>query len=226
MAEWYYSAGDGVQRGPIDAAGLKRLAAAGRLSPSDLVWREGMTEWAPASKVAGLFAAAAAAPPAKPPSSMGAASDFAPFPDAQPRPVGRRAYAGFWVRAVAYFIDTIIVVFGSMVVGFALGVAMVAMGRMPDGESPVWNLVGAVAAWLYFALMESSREQATIGKMAMGLKVTDLNGRPISFARATGRHFGKILSSLILFVGFIMAGFTERKQALHDILAGTLVVRK
>jgi uncharacterized RDD family membrane protein YckC len=61
--------------------------------------------------------------------------------------------------------------------------------------------------------------------MALGIRVTDLDGGRISFGRATGRYFGKILSGLILGIGFLMAAFTERKQALHDLLAGTLVVR-
>ena len=73
--------------------------------------------------------------------------------------------------------------------------------------------------------MESSSRQATVGKMALGLKVTDLEGRRISFARASGRHFAKYISGMILLIGYIMAGFTERKQALHDMIAGTLVQR-
>lgn len=80
--------------------------------------------------------------------------------------------------------------------------------------------------WLYEAGMESSKYQATLGKMALGMQVTDLNGQRISFGRATGRHFAKILSSMILMIGYIMVGFTERKQGLHDMLAGTLVVKK
>jgi uncharacterized RDD family membrane protein YckC len=79
--------------------------------------------------------------------------------------------------------------------------------------------------WLYAALLESSSHQATLGKMALGLKVTDLEGRRISFVRATGRHFAKILSGMVLFIGFIMVGFTRRKQGLHDMVAGTLVIR-
>jgi uncharacterized RDD family membrane protein YckC len=79
--------------------------------------------------------------------------------------------------------------------------------------------------WIYEAALESSSHQATLGKMALGLKVTDTEGRQISFARASGRHFAKILSGMILLIGYIMAGFTERKQALHDVIAGTLVVR-
>ncbi len=84
----------------------------------------------------------------------------------------------------------------------------------------------AVAAWLYFALMESSSRQATLGKMLVGIMVTDLDGGRISFGRATGRHFAMILSALTCYIGFVMAAFTERKQALHDMIAGTLVVRK
>jgi uncharacterized RDD family membrane protein YckC len=74
--------------------------------------------------------------------------------------------------------------------------------------------------------MESSYLQATLGKMAIGIVVTDLEGKRISFARATGRHFAKIISGFILFIGYIMAGFTQKKQALHDLIADCLVVKK
>ena len=79
--------------------------------------------------------------------------------------------------------------------------------------------------WIYEATLESSSKQATVGKMVLGLKVTDEHGNRISFARASARFFSKILSRMTLFIGYIMAGFTARKQALHDIIAGTLVVR-
>jgi uncharacterized RDD family membrane protein YckC len=90
----------------------------------------------------------------------------------------------------------------------------------------LYSLVALVIRWLYFALMESSAWQATLGKKILGIQVTGLDGRRIGFGRATGRFFGKFISALILSIGFIMAGFTERKQALHDMIAGTLVVRK
>lgn len=87
-------------------------------------------------------------------------------------------------------------------------------------------LLGLVASWLYEALMTSSSKQATVGKMVFGLVVTDTQGRRISFAHATGRFFAKFLSGpLTLMIGFIMAGFTERKQALHDFVAGTYVLK-
>jgi uncharacterized RDD family membrane protein YckC len=84
----------------------------------------------------------------------------------------------------------------------------------------------AAAGWLYFALMESSSKQGTLGKMALSIMVTDVNGNRITFGRATGRYFGKFLSGLILYIGYIMVAFTEKKQGLHDMIAGTLVVNK
>ncbi|MGB8524124.1 MAG: RDD family protein, partial [Candidatus Acidiferrales bacterium] len=87
--------------------------------------------------------------------------------------------------------------------------------------------VSIVMMWIYYAWMESSSHQGTLGKMALGLIVTDLEGRRISFARASGRYFAKIITSLIpLGIGYMMAGFTEKKQALHDIIASCLVLRK
>jgi uncharacterized RDD family membrane protein YckC len=84
-----------------------------------------------------------------------------------------------------------------------------------------------VLTWLYHALMESSEWQATLGKKALGLVVTDLAGQRVSFGRSTGRHFGKIITNMVpLLIGYIMAGFTAKKQALHDMLAGCLVLRR
>ena len=94
------------------------------------------------------------------------------------------------------------------------------------GATQLASLAGILIGWLYSALLESSPNQATVGKMALGIKVTDLDGERISFGRATGRHFGKILSFLILCIGYLMVAFTERKQGLHDLMAGTLVVDK
>jgi uncharacterized RDD family membrane protein YckC len=101
-------------------------------------------------------------------------------------------------------------------------------------EALIWMVIilfilvicSIVISWLYFALMESSTRQATLGKMALGIIVSDMNGQRISFARATGRHFTKIISGVILVIGFIMAGFTAKKQALHDMIAGCVVVKK
>jgi len=83
-----------------------------------------------------------------------------------------------------------------------------------------------IVVWLYAALMESSARQATVGKMMIGVVVTDTDGNRLSFGRASARYFAKFVSGITLMIGFIMAAFTKRKQALHDIMAGTLVIRK
>ncbi len=155
----------------------------------------------------------------------------------QQQPVVR--YAGFWKRFAAYFIDKLIIGVAATIILLPF-IAMMGMtrfmSRRGDFESmglfvSVFFLYfGAiflivVAEWLYFAIMES-RRGATIGKMALGIVVTDLSGQRITFGRATGRYFSKILSGMILYVGFMMAGWTQQKQALHDILAGTLVLEK
>jgi uncharacterized RDD family membrane protein YckC len=88
------------------------------------------------------------------------------------------------------------------------------------------NIFGLLVHWLYFTLMESSPRQATLGKMVVGIIVTTCDGRRISFLRANGRYFGKLLSALIFGIGFLMAGFTRKKQALHDMLADSLVICK
>ena len=87
-------------------------------------------------------------------------------------------------------------------------------------------VVKALLHWAYYSLLESSTWQATLGKKALGLEVTDLNGARISFGRATGRWAARYVSVMTLGIGNIMAGFTEKKQALHDMIAGTLVIRK
>lgn len=150
-------------------------------------------------------------------------------------------YAGFWKRFVAYIIDDLILsAAGFMVVlmiGAFFGLSFLSLFS-GDSESTaaiiaaasvaivMAGLSFAIIGWLYYALMEASINQGTLGKMALGIKVTDLEGNRISFGKATGRYFGKIVSGMILYIGFIMAGFTEKKQALHDIMAGCLVVNK
>ena len=137
-------------------------------------------------------------------------------------------YAGFWRRLVAYLIDYLVVIVGSLVVGFVIGVIAGATGAEEiDGPWLAAIYAAAIAGYyLYYALMESSSSQATVGKIALGIKVTDLEGKPITFWRALGRSVAKIISAITLFIGYIMAAFTKRKQALHDKIANTLVVKR
>lgn len=143
----------------------------------------------------------------------------------------REEYGGFWRRVGAYIIDAIIMYLPVAYTTSALGLPVfVPPDTTPEQLRAMAPQLaqGAIVSlginWMYYALLESSPWQATIGKIAFNMVVTDLDGNRISFARATGRYFGIILSSLILFIGLMMAGWTEKKQALHDMLAGCLVV--
>lgn len=142
---------------------------------------------------------------------------------------GFAGYAGFWKRVGAYLIDVIVTMVIGGVLGFVWGMLYVlafAGDSNSIGNSLGGGVLGMVTSWLYFTLLESSAKQATLGKQALGIIVTDMEGQRISFAKANGRYFGKIISSIILGIGYIMAGTTERKQGLHDIMAGTLVVNQ
>ena len=116
-------------------------------------------------------------------------------------------------------------ILGSLI-GLFLGIRGTDMAIIKKVAVTNIYIIGMVLHWLYYALLESSSRQATLGKMAIGIIVTDLDGGRISFGRANGRYLGKMVSAFILMIGFIMAGFTERKQGLHDIMAGCLVLNK
>jgi uncharacterized RDD family membrane protein YckC len=150
---------------------------------------------------------------------------MAPTPEAQ-----TVTYAGFWKRFVAYIIDGIVINIATLVVGLIFGMNVwaraIAPGGIPSGRAGGYSVVVIVVVWLYYTLLESSVHQATVGKMALGIVVTDKRGGRISWGQANARYWSKILSALILLIGFIMAGFTQKKQALHDIIADTLVVNK
>ena len=183
---------------------------------------------------------AAAAPPSAIPASPPGGTVYAPptqagWQAAAARPV---AYAGFWLRFVAFIIDQLLLYLVGMILFLPFAASMGMRGMMtgrPQDLQALFPMIHAllrlallrmVIHWLYYSLLESSAWQATLGKKALGLEVTDLDGNRIGFGRATGRFFAKIISGIILLIGYIMAGFTEKKQALHDILAGTLVIRK
>jgi len=144
-------------------------------------------------------------------------------------------YAGFGRRLGAWAIDTVLLLAGFFIFYFVgnifIGIGLVSSGQDPTvdnalGAELVLLLLMGVLAWLYYAGLESSAWQGTVGKRMLRLVVTDQYGRRIHFGRATGRFFAKIVSALALFVGYLMVIFTERRQGLHDLMAGTLVVRQ
>ena len=126
-------------------------------------------------------------------------------------------YAGFWIRFLAMLIDGIVIAtFVGIVVNLIGGAQQASLS---------YSLFMLAAQWGYYSLMESSERQATLGKIVSGLRVTDLQGNRISFGKATARFFGKVLSGLLLFIGYIMVAFTDKKQGLHDKLVSTLVLK-
>jgi uncharacterized RDD family membrane protein YckC len=143
---------------------------------------------------------------------------------ALPRSVAKTeiVYAGFWRRALAYLIDA------TFLGGVAAAMASSIDVLMPNNFQALANIAPVSAAlwWAYFALLESSPMQGTIGKVALNLRVADTHGDPISFRRASFRNAFKILSSLFLGTGWLLAAFSPRKQGLHDLLAGTVVLRE
>lgn len=187
----------------------------------------------------------AAAPPRAPLMSPTVAAPMAGGAMAYPAyaAVPQVAYAGFWERVLAFVIDNVIIGVGIVVIVipllFLTGLGPVLSRIVQDedlGDAGFFLIIGmflaaatasVLVAWLYHAFMESSDWQATVGKRAMGLVVTDMAGRRVSFGRSSGRHFGKIITNLVpALLGYIMAAFTEKKQALHDMMAGCLVLRR
>ncbi|HYW27165.1 MAG TPA: RDD family protein [Terriglobales bacterium] len=187
-----------------------------------------VTPWAPAASVS------IPGPPPPPAVHVAPAPVHQPHATAPP-PAPSRAYAGFGRRTGAWAIDTVLLLIGFFVLYF-VGNIFIGIGLLSSGQDPtIENALGAelvlllimgVLAWLYYAGLESSAWQGTIGKRLLRLVVTDLYGRRIHFGRATARFFGKIVSALVLGVGYLMVIFTERRQGLHDLMAGTLVVRQ
>jgi uncharacterized RDD family membrane protein YckC len=119
---------------------------------------------------------------------------------------------------------SVIIIITVVSTGLLTGVMNETIGGQIGGT--IGRIVGFFGIWLYFSLFESSRKQATLGKLALGIKIVGPDNTRISFGRATGRHFAKILSGLTLGVGYVMAGFTDKKQALHDMVASCYVVRR
>ncbi|MCP9494468.1 MAG: RDD family protein [Pyrinomonadaceae bacterium MAG19_C2-C3] len=135
-------------------------------------------------------------------------------------------YATFGQRLLALIVDSLIIAFAYYAIVGILSVFGFASFSQEDTYSlTARDVEGLLIGWLYEAVMMSSHRQGTFGKMAFGIKVTDMNGNRISFGRATARHFAKYISGVICLAGYFVALFTQRKQALHDLIAGTLVLK-
>ncbi len=237
---------ENVPHGPFTRSEIAEKLSSGEITTESLAFVEGLSQWTPLRDV---LAKVDSAPSAHLPLGTGFGMEQTTTASiAATAPVGagysyaktmappdHLIYAGFWLRVAAYVLDTLLMCAVVFVLSFGVGlVSGLVVGGADQGALQSVVLIAqfitlmliVVLCWLYFALMESSTRQATLGKLALGLSVTDRQGQRISFGRATGRFFGKVISGLTFYIGFMMAGWTQRKQALHDIIADTLVVRK
>jgi uncharacterized RDD family membrane protein YckC len=225
---------DGERHGPYKEEDIRQWLRSGQVSPTDLAWYEGLADWQPLSV---LFpdALAATAPTANP----AEATAIPPLPTLTAASL--EDYAGFWQRTGAWILDYLILLVPSSLVAMNMG-AMAAVERlmtqMQAGITPAAiteyiqavrpvGLVVIVIGFLYYALFECSKWQATPGKMALRLRVTREDGSRIGIGRSMGRNAIRLANAIIWvipFIFYIAVAWTRRKQGLHDMLAGTLVL--
>lgn len=242
MSEKWYIGQNGVQSGPFPREKLEEMARRGELRAQDMVWHEGMAGWVEAGTVDGLGLAPE-------PFDLAPGADE-PFnrprqviPGTQPVQLGYYApasathpnYAGFWWRFLAVLLDGILLLIVLLPIeiafDFIFGLGEFGSTRTATPEVAIVamliNIVIQYGAYLlYYGFMESSKHQATLGKMACGLYVTDAAGDRLTLGRAMCRYLASLLSGLILAIGYIMGAFTEKKQCLHDLICGTFVIKK
>ncbi|WP_342316634.1 RDD family protein [Lysobacter sp. FW306-1B-D06B] len=253
MTDWYYHLPGQGRVGPLDADDVREAYRDGRVQRDTLAWHVGARDWQPLDRFSETLGLDAVAPPVMAPQvpatpaatafeSVDRASPYAP-----PRATlseagdylgdaGEVVYAGFWKRLAALMIDALVVTIAYYIalfaglIAFGVGASGLFSGN-PSGSPGTIALLMAVIylaypviSGLYYIGMESSSTQATLGKMAVGIKVADDAGRRLAPGRALGRWAAHLLCYLTLYIGYIMAAFTQRKRGLHDMVAGTLVV--
>jgi len=158
------------------------------------------------------------------------------WPDRQPMVIDIGPPGGFWIRFVAYLVDAFIVSIAALaIVAIFIAVMLLSDKTIDEGRDSLFIIASVLAMvlallvvnWLYEALMTSSERGATLGKQALGLCIVRADGAQLSFGRASARHFLKFMITPLvpLAIGYLMAAFTARKRALHDVLADTLVIR-
>ena len=228
--QWFY-AEQGQQKGPIEEEALVGLVNAGVVRDDTLVWHEGLPNWQTYGAVRGMRMAAAAPAPGVQghTPAQGAAAAYVPHNYATVAPGVH--YAGFWIRFLARLIDSILLNIALLVIRIPLGISMFTPMARRD-PAAIMAMMGAVAVATLLSLLVTaayeiyfiSAKGATLGKMALGIKVVRADGAPISMGLAAGRYFAQWLSAIIFMIGFIMAGFDEQKRALHDRICETRVI--
>lgn len=263
MIQWYYADEQRQRHGPVEDRDIRALYQRGELNGQSLVWREGLSEWAPLESLAEELELQRTAPAASGGIDLRAdlaaiANGTAPLPGTgggthSPYAASSTAmgsghgvvhgdgpivHAGLWRRFAASIIDSLITSVASYIVliplALILGMGMgEIMGTESSGASVLFMLaqyalgIGIPAA--YFGWMHSSSSMASLGKMAVGIKVCRTNGEGISFARAIGRYFAYTLFVLFTcglgaLISGLMVAFSQNKQALHDMICDTIVV--
>jgi uncharacterized RDD family membrane protein YckC len=200
---------DEERLGPFSLEEVNRQLAAGTLSPLDKAWHEGAPGWGALLSITGVIMPG------------GASSTAASISIARPASVGSTSYAGFWIRTLAYVIDALILVIVSEIM-------VLSMGLLPESSAlaAIATVLPIAICFIYMTALWASDMQATIGQKVCAVRVVNaITGTKISFLRAVGRWFALHFGMAILFIGVIMVAFTERKQGLHDMLAGTFVVK-
>jgi uncharacterized RDD family membrane protein YckC len=209
--DWFYA--DGTNRaGPISDETLRELVRIGKITATTLVWREGMSNWQPYGTLSGVQPAG---------SEPGTGVDLLSPVEVAPASI----YGGFWIRALAKLLDVLILAVLGAIIGAAIGFSMAASGI--DDQAQIQSVArrGGVLLNAIYSIFMHGTFGATLGKMACGLRVVPSDFKKIGFGRATARYFSEILSTVILFIGYIMAAFDVEKRTLHDRICDTRVIK-
>ncbi len=238
MASWLVRR-DGKTMGPVTVEFLRQKAAAGQLLPTDEIKQQGRTDWVLCGTVKGLFprttppvaSGAGVTPPLPPRVGQPPAGGTASPPTVGAEVARKEAYARFLPRLAAFLLDSLIVFYLPVfVLGILAGLTVPFLGVAAVGIGPIeivgviFQLVLPLLAAAYFVAFESSSKQATWGKQLVGLRVEGIRGEQISVGKALGRYVSKGLSHLTFGLVFFMPLFTKRRQAMHDLMAATVVV--
>ncbi|HKC45934.1 MAG TPA: RDD family protein [Burkholderiales bacterium] len=202
---------NGQRRGPYQEADILEAVELGSLRPTDLLWVDGMREGVAIADV--LAHMGARGPRTRPPGTK-VVDDLAELV------LGNAEYAGFWVRLAAFLLDALILAAVVLVIGIGFLATRSSVGM------EVVLALGLAASWFYFSFMESGPSGGTPGKRAFGLQVLSDRMARISFLRATVRWAARAISAAVLAIGYLMQPFTARKQALHDLVAHTVVLSR
>lgn len=236
MAENWYVGRNGTRTGPFAPTQLREMAATGQLQPGDLLWREGMANWVQASTVSGLFAAQRPLPPSPVPAvnpyAAPAVGDFQAYSTSAGGPV---QYAEYLPRVGAALLDGVFIGLMGCIPALGIGIVIGAMSAGGDADAQqaagvfancCSQIISQVISAVYYVVLESSQKQGTWGKQIVGIKVVDMQGNRLTFGRALGRYFARFITALTCGIGFLMPLWTEKKQTLHDMIAGCLAVKK